>query len=43
MIVTKTAIQKLRNYTRYFDYTLNIYRDALEYVNKIVYAEWENI
>lgn len=43
MIVTKTAIQKLRNYTRYFDYTLNIYRDALEYVNKVVYAEWGNI
>lgn len=43
MIVTKTARQKLRNYTRYLGYTLGIYRDALEYVNSIVYAEWVNI
>ena len=43
MIVTKTARRRLRNYTRYLDYTLDIYRNALEYVNNIVYAEWVNI
>ena len=36
MTVTKTARQKLRNNTRYYDYTLTMYRDVLEYVNKIV-------
>jgi hypothetical protein len=43
MVITKTARQKLRNYTRYLDYTLDIYRAALQYVNQIVHAEWINI
>ncbi|MBT9167253.1 MAG: hypothetical protein DDT19_00578 [Syntrophomonadaceae bacterium] len=43
MVAVKTARQKLRNYTRYLNFTLEIYRDALEHVNRIVYAEWDNI
>lgn len=43
MVITKTARQKLRNYTRYLDFTIDVYRSALEYVNNIVYAEWINI
>jgi IS605 OrfB family transposase len=43
MVITKTARQKLRNYTRYLDYTLDIYRAALQYVNQIVHAKWINI
>lgn len=43
MTVTKTARQKLRNHTRYLDYTLSIYRDALQYVNRIAYGEWNSI
>ena len=38
-MATKTAKQKLRNYSRYLGFTLDIYRDALSFVNKIVYAE----
>ena len=37
MKVVKTARQNLRNYARYLDFTLEIYRDAVEFVNKIVY------
>lgn len=43
MIVTKTAKQKIKNYTRYFNYTVDIYREALSLVNDIVYKEWSNI
>ena len=43
MIVTKTARQKLLNYTRYLDYTLDVYRLALEYVIQIVYKRWNQI
>lgn len=43
MQITKTAKQKLKNYTRYLDYTLDIYRSALEYVNQIVRGEWANV
>ena len=39
MTVTKTARQKLRNNTRYYDYTLTLYRDVLENVNRTVLAE----
>jgi putative transposase len=42
-MATKTAKQKLRNYTRYLSFTLDIYRNALSFVNKIVYAEWPAI
>ena len=43
MTVTKTARQTLRNNTRYYDYNLTLYRDVLEYDNRIVLAEWVNI
>lgn len=43
MLITKTARQKLRNYTRYLQFTLDRYRDALEYINKVVYREWSTI
>ena len=43
MVSTKTARQRLRNYTRYLDFTLDKYREALEYVNRVVYAEWSDI
>ena len=43
MMATKTAKQKLRNYTRYLSFTLDIYRNALSFVNKIVYAESPSI
>jgi len=43
MLVTKTARQKLRNYTRYIDNTFTVYQDALEYINKVVYREWPAI
>src|SRR5208283_5740519 len=37
MKVVKTARQNLGNYARCLDFTLEIYRDAVEFVNKIVY------
>lgn len=43
MVSTKTARQRLRNHTRYFDYTLGIYRGVLELINRIAYAEWPNL
>jgi len=43
MMASKTAKQKLRNYSRYLGFTLDIYRDALSFANKIVYAEWPAI
>ena len=42
-MATKTAKQKLRNYTLSLSFTLDIYRNALSFVNKIVYAEWPSI
>ena len=42
-MATKTAKQKLRNYTRYLGFTLDIYRDALSFANKVVYAELPSI
>jgi hypothetical protein len=43
MMLTKTARQKLRNNTRYYGCTLILYCVALEYVSRIVLAEWVNI
>jgi IS605 OrfB family transposase len=40
MDITKTAKQKLLNFTRYQQYTLDVYRTALEAVSRIVEAEW---
>jgi hypothetical protein len=42
-MATKTAKQRLRNYTLYLSFTLDIYRKALSFVNKIVYAELPSI
>ncbi|MGD1075344.1 MAG: hypothetical protein ABR903_04610 [Thermodesulfovibrionales bacterium] len=43
MLITKTARPEIRNNTRYFGSTLSVYRDALQYVNSVVMAEWVNI
>ena len=43
MDIVKTARQKLLNHTRYQGYTLDIYRNALEVVCRIVHAEWQRI
>ena len=42
-MATKTAKQKLKNYTRYLGFTLDIYRAALSLTNKVVYAEWPTV
>lgn len=43
MLITKTARQKIENDTGYFGYTLSVYRDALQYVTKVVMGEWVNL
>ena len=40
MIATKTSIQRLRNNTRYLGSTLEIYGDALSFINTVAYREW---
>ncbi|MBI1822953.1 MAG: hypothetical protein HYR80_02405, partial [Nitrospirae bacterium] len=43
MKVSKTARQKLKNYTRYLGYTLGIYREAFAWINQVVYDQWASI
>lgn len=40
---TKKAKQKFRNYTRYLGFTLDTYRDAVSFANKVVYGERQTI
>ena len=35
--------QKLKNYTGYRGFTLDIYRDALTLTNEVAYVEWRTI
>ena len=43
MTVTKTAKQKIRRNCRHIDATIAVYREAEEYLNRVVLAEWPNL